>query len=416
MKKAIAYILTLAMLCPLLTACVGQGSTRENASSASNGELSEIKDKLFTDWYAYAIRCEELFGSMRWALSYLDPFFEDHSWDSLQIAWAAMNKAKFLAEHVEPPEAKMTTGNYDKLVQHGKDVGSFWFVIDSIRELKDSVLGDYSFYQQCLSKPSETIFLSAELATFEHWAHVMQQIYDAYLQDFAIQTDCLLLSLDDIESSVNLSGAIAENCPQINAWRKDNPQDIDELINLSAIVGDKLETLVRRDLSSIVGQMAAILDKENELFDTIDSMENMEQYMTLKATSATELVGFPTALPYPNWWIDHDADFMYLWDDGTEDEEDGPLMPGDTISSPPNQYLVKWPGISKEDYLSYVIQVQKAIGQNLVKGKKGSAYITYYESASAEFTLIWEENVVDFMSDGSVCLAPYWYTYLQRVS
>lgn len=422
MKKAIAYILVLAMLCPLLTACGGKTSSRENASVE---ELSEITEKLYIDWYAYLIRGEELFGSMRWALSYLDPFFESHSWDSLQIAWAAMNRGKLVAERVKPPETKMTSSDYDKLVRHGKDVSSYWLAIDSIQALKDSVLDDFGFYQQCLNEPSEIIFSSTELATFEQWARLMRQICDLYLRNFAIETDYLLLALDDVESGVDLIGAIAKNCPQINAWRKDNPKNKDELIDLLSTVTDQLETLVTRDLSSIVGQQVASLDRDEELYSQLDiasSIEAAEQFVALRAAGAPDLVDFPVALPYPDWWTDDTVEFMYLWDDdGTKsdgNESKTAIMPGDMITAPPDQYLVKWPDVSKDEYLSYIVRVRKnqALAEHLVLGKQDGAYLALCETEFANFSLIWEENEVSLMSDGSVCLAPYWYTYLQRTS
>lgn len=422
MQKIITYILTFAMLCTLLTACGGQKSSMDNAS---NAELSEITDKLYIDWYAYLIRCEELFGSMCWALSYLDSFFESPSWDNLQIAWAAMNRAKFTADIVKPPEVKMTSDDYDKLVQYGKDVSSYWLAIDSIQALKDSVHDDYSFYLQCLNKPSEVIFTSSEFAHFEQWAHLIQQIYDLYLQDFAVETDYLLLSLGDIDSSVDLSAAISENCPQINAWRERNPKDKDELLNLLATITDELDTLISRDFSSIVGQLAASLDRDKELYSELaeaNSTDAAEQYIARRNAEAPELVNFPTALPYPDWWLGDDAEFLYLWDDdsagSTEGESENVIMPGDTISVPPNQYLVKWPDVSKDEYLSYILQIQKNpdIEKNLKLGKEGDVYLAAYETESANFTLFWEENEASLMTDGSICLAPYWYAYRQRAS
>lgn len=416
MKKLLAYLLAFAMLCVPLTACGGQKSPQH---SASDEELSEIADKLYIDWYAYLIRCEELFGSMGWALSYLDPFFEDHSWDSLQIAWAAMNQAKFLAENVEPPETKMTSDDYDTLVRHGMDAGSFWLAVDSISRLRDSVLDDYGFYQKCLNSPSETIFTADDLACFEQWAHTLRQITDSYLHSFAIETDYLLLALSDVESSVDLPASVEKNCPRINAWRENNPQDKDGLLTQLTLVMEDLEALVARDLSSVVGQLTARLNMEKDLYAELDVANNAEdarRYIALRTAGASELVDFPTALPYPGWWADHDADFMYLWDSGTEGGENDAaktIMPGDTIRVPPNQYLVKWPDVSKEDFLSYIVQIQRNqdIAQNLKLGKEGGVYLAYYESESAAFSLFWEENEAALMSDGSVCLAPLWYTY-----
>ncbi len=432
MKKIIAYILTLAALCTLLSACggqqpqeVSQPSAASNATGSkitlSKEENDEITHRLLADWYGYLIRLEYLYGDMQWALSYLDPFFEDHSWDSLQIARAALASAKRNAETVseKPLEVQMSVEDYDKLVQSGADVSWVPLSIDSIQSLIDMVLLNYRSYQDHLNAPSDAFFLTRDLENFESYAHIHQQIYDIYLHDLAVETDYLLLSLDSEEEEARFIEYIAENCPQINALRKDNPQDPDALTELSIELTDKL-SILNDDLASYIGQSQASLDLYQDIpkIDIDAGLDSLNRHVdAIAADLVDDLAGFPIALPYPDWWEENET-FSYLWDEPVYGEDNSRkfVIPEDTIASPPDQYTAEWTGVSLEAYLSYVESLEKTYKiLSLYSSEKEGTYTTYYEFPSASFAITWDDEEVSLYSlDGSVCFAPYWYIYYTR--
>lgn len=433
MKKKISLALTLVMLCALLAACGGHSPDSNPSGGGAAGltsseELDEITHRLLADWYGYIVRCEYLYGDMRWALSYLDPFFENHSWSSLQIARAAMDLAKRETEAAAVPlEPQMTFDDYDKLTRSGADVSAVQLAVNSLQSLTDAVSLDYHVFRDCLNSPAEEFFLTYELSYFENWASLMGRMYDIQLRNCAVETDYLLLSIDNEESEARFVEAIAANCPQINARREDNPQDQDALMTQLTQQTDELEMLVG-ELSDVTGQAKANLELFRDMADLDpagSNMDNVKESISAIAAGAVDLKDFPTALPYPDWWYERDNEtFMYVWNEkshGEGGEDEQALLiptPGDIIETPPDQYLVKWPDVPKDEYLSYMLQIQKDpdIAENLKKGKEGDAYLAYCETASVRFSLIWEENEVSLMSDGSVCLAPYWYFYLQCTS
>lgn len=435
MKKIIAFILTLAMLCTLLPACGGPKPSQDASSpqdtpsdigksdQASPEDLDEITHKLLADWYGYLIRCEYLYGDILWSLSYLDPFFEDHSWNNLQIARAALASAKRRAESVaeKPLELQMTIDDYDRLIQSGADVGGVQPAIDGIQVLVDAVLLSYHSYRDFLNSPAEEFFLTYNLAAFENWTHIEQQIYDIYLRECAVKTDYLLLSLDSEEEETRFVEYIAENCPQINAWHQENPPDQDGLEKLSS---ELLMDLERNssELSSVLGQFKANLDLENDILD--EDMDSLKKLVSAYAAYAVDLKNLPIALPYPNWWYNKDNEaFTYVWDNPEygENEENGPrkfVMPGDTINSPPDSYMAKWADVSLKEYLDYVeiMSITYKIPAQDTWEKDGE-HTAYYEFGPISFVLTWEENTVKlFPLDGSVCLAPPWYIYYTRLT
>lgn len=431
MKRITAYFLTLAMVCTILSACGGQqpqessqppGSSSETSAliTLSKEEKDELSRKFLSDWSIYLAKGEYFYGGMRWALSYLDPFFEDHSWESLQISRAALASARSVAETVaeKPWDVKMTAEDYDKLVRSGADVGWVNAAMDSVQSMTDFVLQDYQVYQTYLNATTDAFFLTYTLETFENWAHIQQQFYDIYLRDLAVETDYLLLNLDSEEAEGRFLEYLSESCPQINALRKDNPQDPDALTELAAELADKMEELVNQ-LTSTVGQSQANLDLEMDvpMIDTEVGQESLNLHVqTMAGDMVDDLTGFPTILPYPTWWMTEDNyEVNYFWDEPLygEDHSRKFVMPNDTIVSPPNEYLVEWTDVSLEDYFIYVNSLESSYHiPALYSSEAEGVYTTFYEVQSDFFAIMWEDETVSvYALEGSFCFAPYWYAY-----
>lgn len=424
MKKFIAYILTLALLFVPLSACGEQESipasggqepiSSDNAvdQPLSEEEMDTITHNLLADWYAYAAWCEYLYGDMLWALSYLDPFFDSHSWDDLQTARAALQVAQRWVEQIDPPQAtQMSLDDYDKLIQSGADVGYVQIAVSGISSLKSSMLLEYRIYQTYLNSPIEEFFLTYQLAHLENWASIMRQLYEIYLCNCAVETDYVLLAVDNEVEESRFLDAIAEKCPELNARRAGNPQDKDALLQKMNDLADEIERL-DNEMSANVGLSQAGLDLFRDALesDPFSDMNTLDQYIASMTADAVELTDFPTALPYPNWWYEQeDQDFIYIWKD-VESGEKSSGMTGDTIKVPPDQYYIEWPGIPLEKYQSYLETLEGyGISAEFITEKDGT-YTAFYELQTGSFALIWEENDVSFLTmDGSVCFAPPWY-------
>ncbi len=435
MKRITAYLLTLAMLCTLLSACGGQqlafqpsGSSSEAVAliTLSKEEKDELSRKFLSDWSVYLAKGEYFYGGMRWALSYLDPFFENHSWESLQISRAALASARGVAETVAEKswEVQMTAEDYDKLVRSGADVGWVNAAMDNIQSMTDSVLQDYHVLQDHLNSTTDSFFLTYTLETFENWAQIQQQFYDIYLRDLAVETDYLLLNLDSEEAEGRFLEYLAESCPQINALRKDNPQNPDALTELAGDLADKMEELVSQ-LTSTVGQSQASLDRIQDVpeIDTEAGQESLELHIqAMAADMVDDLSGFPTVLPYPSWWMTEDNyEVNYFWDEPLYGEDCSRkfVMPNDAIVSPPNECLAEWTDVPLEEYLAYINGLESSYHMPaLYSSDTGGVYTAFYEFDSDSFAIMWEDETVSIYAlDGSFCFAPYWYAYyLHRVA
>lgn len=306
----------------------------------------------------------------------------------------------------------MTYDDYDKMVRSGADVGPVRLAVDSLQSLKDAVFLDYQSLRDCLNSPGEEFFLTYELSYFQDWAHLMQQIYELYLQNFAIETDYLLLSIDSEEEELRFIEAITNNCPQINSRRKNNPKSLEALMDKSSGIINEMEMLANK-MSDVIGSAKANLELYRDIaeLDTSGGVEEAYRYADAIAADMVDLQGFPLALPYPDWWYLKDNEtFMYLWDHAEGEDGEDILTPGDPIETPPDQYLLKWEDVSLEEYLIYVKTLKHYGISAESSSKKDGVYIAFYTFPDASFTLTWEDGEVSlFPMEGAVCLAPCWY-------
>lgn len=331
-----------------------------------------------------------------------------------------MAASKRRAEHVKEQafEKQMTLEDYDKFIRSGADVSAIQVVIDSIPTLVDDTLLTYQNYRDFVNSPTENLFSTYNLSCLEEWARLERQIYDIHLHDTAVETDYLLLSLNSQSEKDRFVTAIEEKCPQINAWRSENPKDKEGLEKLSSELLTELQSLTN-DMSSLVGKMRTGLNLEKEASET----DTFEQYVDRMAADVANLKDFPIALPYPDWWYEEDNEtFFYSWNSplyGTDEKRASILHRsrrycqcsarriqcrlGGRISGGLSR-LRGPPG------KSYHIPAQYTV-------EKEGRYITSYELPSFSSALVWEENnVALYVLDGAVCFAPPWYIYYSQHS
>lgn len=430
MKKIIALLLILAMLCPLLCACGGrqeanpsqevQTVSPQEEIQATSEEMDEITHNLFADWYGYLIRCESVYGDMLWALSYLHRFFQDLSWGSLQIARAALVSANPETARSIPLEARMTSEDYAKILPISSDLVIVQNAVDYIPTLFSSEQISYQVYENYLNSPSDSFYLTYDLSRFKEWAELKSRLYDIELQVCAAETDWLLLTLDNDEEEAKLLDAVTTMCPQIDARRRENPQDPEALEQKVAALGDELESLTS-ELSVVLGQSQSGLDLYSDIADLLAAGDtgSLTQYIDALAADAVSLKGFPQALPYPDWWYaESDLEPVYFWAEPCFGEERSlhiPL-PGDTIDTPPDICYYIWADVPLEGYQSYLktLESYQAVPQYV--SEEGGAWSAYFDLGTAAFWLNWQDNTVELLTESGsgclVCLAPVWYVYL----
>lgn len=430
-KKLIAAVLACFLLCAPLAACGGGDASKGSGEippliALSAEENEALTHKLLEDWYGYLIRCEYLYGDLLWALSYLDAFFENRSWDSLQTARAAMASAMRRAETVRETllEPKMNPEDYSRLIQAGADVSAVQLAIGGIQTyVVDPVLLVYQNYRSFLNSPGELLFIEYDFNCFKEWARLERKSYEINLHDCAVETNYLLLSLDSETEEARFIEFVKERCPQLSRWMEGAPQTQEELMDLSAELLNGLEA-VSNEMSSLLGQLQAGLELNRDAVNSLDiegGSESLSQFLDDMADGAADLKGFPSALPYPDWWYDSRNEVVsYFWDEavcGAEGETEPRrfAVPGDAILTPPDTFVMRWADVPLASCLAYIDALEGfQISAGYAKEEEG-VFTAYYEVPSGSFVLSWEEEGVSFYPlEGSVCFAPPWYLYLTR--
>lgn len=416
MKNIITYILTLALLCTLLASCAKQKVLSETSSHTKMASQTqeeefyyEITRKILEDWYVYLLQCEHLYGNMCWAVSYLDSFLEDHSWDSLQIAQAAMESAKEDVDSLIEIEPQATADDYENLLQFGMDLGDYSHMINGFSQKLILSRIPYQVYRSYLNSPANMIFSNNDLMYIKDWSHLIQKKFDIRLHILAAMTDLLLFSVDNEEVKTVFADFLVENCPQIESWRKENPEDSQALIKLINELSTESDTL-NLESSRLDGKFQLIQSFRHDRTNWANNMIDEDEYAAVMASDLADLNGFPILLPIPMWWFKNfeESYCTYMW--YSEDGETKYVHPGDVISSPPDQCYREWNGVSLEEYCDYIEKLNSyGITEKASWQETEHMYCTYYELEST-FLLVWNDDKVTFLTtDGSVCFAPPWY-------
>lgn len=422
MKKN-TYILVLILLIALLVSCTKQGFPQETSSSPETANqmqeqeiYNEITRRVLEDWYIYLLQCERLYGNLCWAVSYLDSFLENHSWDSLQIARAAMESAKKDVDSLKEIEPQASADDYAKLLQSGIDLGTYSNMINNSNQKLILYRIPYRLYRSYLNGPTDMIFYNNYLTYIGDWAHLMQKQFDIRLHILAPMTDLLLLSVDNKEVESVLTDFIAEYCPQIESWRKENPEEPQALMELISELDAESDKL-KLESSHLEGKFQLIRSLQNDRTTQANDTIDEDEYVTIMASDLADLNGFPISLPTPMWWFKNfeESYCTYIWH--CEDEESEYAHPGDVLNSPPDWCYMEWNGVSLEEYHDYIEELNSyGITETAGWQETEHMYCTYYNLESS-FLLVWDERKVAFYTmEGSVCFAPPWYVYYTRMT
>ena len=113
-KRLLALLLALTAL--LLAGC---GEQKQEKRETLPEELTQ---RLLSDWFDYLFACENLYGDMQWAASYIQDFGESADWDHLLRARMALHTAwQYIAQR-EKPEGTLTDQDYLACLDSGRDL------------------------------------------------------------------------------------------------------------------------------------------------------------------------------------------------------------------------------------------------------------------------------------------------------
>lgn len=400
MKRTIAFLTAVLILCSWLTACGGAdalGPETEDQAGEPENQAEELPEQqLLSDWFDYLFACENLYGDMQWAISYINDFLETPSWEQLQIARMALNTAKLYIEQREKPEETMTAEEYNQFLQQGMDISFVHPEIGSFQRGKQMALDsclqlEYGLFQGA--------FGVRERANLAQYTNILQQEFQQDIRYLALCTDYLLLTLGDDDWTQKLRSFTTEHCPLIAAEQTDidDPEALYE--SASALLDDEaLETMRNEE----IGSARASLNRLEYALANGD--------LEMIAANVASIDGLPLLLPCPDWYDPESAEYYYYWS-----ESDGnrtyPVERED-IREAPDGCTIICPSVSLESLLDYRDALNEVGLECLSTQEENGHCNVYYEVGESTFVFTWEEDAVQiFMLEEPICLAPIWYFY-----
>jgi len=332
---------------------------------------------------------------MLWCFSYIGAFADERSWESLQLARMAFYTAEREVSNLEPPGQALEYGDYDPLIQAGKDVSFVQPAIEFFADQKESVLIDCQGVRRGLDgdvfwEPA----LSSALRSVDHHA----QIYECQLRYLAVETEYLLLALDDAALAEQFRAFVAENCPRIDSFRVEGDMERQEA--LATACADDLEALTAGS-AQLLGEARALLP----LFSAAAESGTL-------AEDAVQIEGLPVLAPYPGWYDgkEMEAEFSWTGADGTA----ACPAAGGTLERTADSCILTCPGVTRDGLLAYR-DILERCGLSYQLREEGDrlSVTCVYEGGSTLFLL--SGDTVRISMDGApLCFVPSWYWTAQN--
>lgn len=388
-KRLLALLLALTAV--LLIGCGGQEQEKQEEREALPEELTQ---RLLSDWFDYLFACENLYGDMQWAASYIQDFGESADWDHLLRARMALHTAQQYIAQREKPEGTLTDQDYLACLDSGRDLSFVQPEIGGFAQDKQAELTRCALLETGLQS---AVFTRREATALQEEAALYDALAACHLRYLAMATNYLLLEIDDPAQTEKFYSFIEENCPLLFAAWDGWVEDKDQALETASGALDEIEAL-RGQAAALNGRTQASLDMYRDAAASGDWSEVRE--------NVAEISELPLVLPCPAWYDSQRAACYYYWtnDDGSRS------IPGEREEIPrgADGCAISVSEVSQEDFLAYLDYLQ-VLGAAPFAQQEGTSY---YDLAGSTFALTWEEGEAQFfMLERPVCLVPDWYFF-----
>ena len=415
MKKMLPLLLAALMSVSLWTSCAPENTAIPPSSSTSLDDftmgqaaaepapvdpvIDGLTLNLFSDWSGCLKFNDLIYGDMLWALSYIEEFMENPTWDNLQIARTALAAAEESIRSCTAAELSMTTEDYLTMVEAGYDVSVVEVEAGLLETYQDTLLLDCmnlrnGLYSEIFWQPTFDA-LAAQIG-------FMRKRCETELCYLDITTEFLIVTMNNAEKTELLRTYIADYCPALTAQHAELPADIDALYTLAAETIDTYRKTVEEE-SEFVGDSQALAYRMEDIMAGGDTTELQKD--------AVAIEGLPLTLPWPGWDIvEADYAYYYFAEDGS------PVSPAarETLTAKPDQCAIVSNSVREEDFLTYIeyLDMIGVPGENAAQ--ETGTYSYQYLFTEYTFVIEWKNETVSiYMLKQPFCFAPEWYLLAQ---
>ena len=343
-------------------------------------EIKDLKFKIVSDWSAYLWFEEYLYGDMLWALSYIQQFIEEPTWENLQIARAALCTAESYISLREPQEITMTIQDYTMLIQQGYDIAHVPNEMGAVAQDKDSTL---TWCTQLKYGLFDEIYWEVTYKNFSNYVANLIQFCEKKIDYIGYTTNYLLAVLEDEELSERLQNFVKENYTYCTQYFPTFLNEIDVIENAGMVTLDELER-INSQMELLLGNAIVAVD------DLKDFIEN-QRIDELKEQSVA-IQGIPFFLPQVYWEDIEGATYQYY-----NNAEDGSM-----------NFLKEQ--VNKSDVIQYKEDLALLGIQALDVVEEENSLTIYYMFQEKSLIMEWKDEVVMmYMLGGEICFAPIWF-------
>lgn len=410
MKRILILILAAVMMlgssCSKTPETGTESTARADETTAAEEAVEETAEEaaretnrrrtVLSDWSKYLHVCEYLYGDMLWAISYIEQFIENPTWDNLQIARVALITATKYIEKRNIAEPEMTADDYVQMLLEGYDVADVEVKGKSFEKEKQDIL------RECLLLKSglySDIFWQVSYDYFQSYIKLIKEYYINLIQFLNITTEYLLLNLNDPALTDEFHSYVEENCPTLTAYQTESIPDMDTAYAKTDVVLEKIEAITK-EMLFIVGESQAVVYQMQDA--------RAEGDMTVLQEKAVDIIDMPLVLPYPLWDLVDNAVYYYYYTG--EDNINHYSVEQETLSEKPDGWLVEYYQTSREDFDDYQAMLSiLGLDPYTESEVEGEYRLTYYLGDTA-FMLTWNEEYASFFApSGNIDFVPLWY-------
>ena len=360
-------------------------------------EIKDLKFKIVSDWSAYLWFEEYLYGDMLWALSYIQQFIEEPTWENLQIARAALCTAESYISLREPQEITMTIKDYTMLVEQGYDVVHVPNEMGAMAQDKASVL---AWCTQLKYGLFSEIYWKVSYENFSEYVDNLIEFCKTNIDYIGYTTNYLLVILEDEELSERLQNFIKENYVYLTKYFPEFFNEIDKIENASITTLEELE-YIKAQMELLLGNAIVAVDDLRDLIENqrIDVLE--EQSSTIQ--------GIPFFLPQVYWEDIEGATYQYY--NNAEDGSMNFLKEQESLFKSSDGCIVRYTQVNKSDVIQYKEDLS-LLGLSPIDVVESEEYglRIYYIIQENSFIIEWKDEIVTmYMLNGEICFAPIWF-------
>lgn len=394
MKKILILIMIAVMM--FGSSCSNITQTDPEPGTINHIEENDHIKNVLSDWFDYLYVNEYLHGDMFWAITYIEQFFDNPTWDNLQIARTALITAEKYIEARNIDEPLMSNEDYIQMLQAGYDVAVVEVSGESYAQYKQKVLTDCIVLKNGLY---DEIFWEVTFEDFQASVELLKEYYCKQIQYLNTTTEYLLLNLNDSAWTDKFHAFVEENCPTLNAFSLEPIPDMDSAYTVAVGILDDIQKLTDEFNLHVGEAQAALYQMEDAIFGGD---------MTILQDKTVEIADMPLALPYPGWDIVDNTVYYYSYTD--ESGKGHYPVEQETLSKKPDGCTIEFYKVSKDDFETYKNYLSD-LGVNSINAKEedGISRADYIFTGHT-FVFEWKEDTLTlYMLEQPIIFVPWWY-------